>query len=181
MVIDPNPPTTPVPKVAFTTAAATQSTTPHPEVTCDDEPRQNGAECIMSGNEVFCSCKEGFEGDYCEISKCLFCMLLSVFWKFKFCLGPKTQKHFFFACFLQHFPLLNLEFSFTDCHIKRCGIYDSNFIRNFRSSFYLIKVFMQSFTVLLLRNPSATRFCRVRYDCSAVFTLVSVSGTSLNR
>jgi len=108
VVIDPNPPTTPVPTVAFTTEAATQSTTPHPEVTCDDEPCQNDAECVLSGNEVSCSCKDGFEGDYCEISKCLFCMLLSVLLKIQvFVWGQKLKNIFSLHAFSSIFLYLS--------------------------------------------------------------------------
>jgi len=77
-------------RIAGTTTAATQNTIPHPEVTCDDEACQNGAECIMlSVNEVLCFCRLGYAGDYCEISKHLVCIFFVIFLKLpSFCLKP---------------------------------------------------------------------------------------------
>lgn len=56
------PPTTPAPTTPPTT-------TPPPGTTCDDDPCENGATCVMSGANFLCFCPDGFEGDLCEISK----------------------------------------------------------------------------------------------------------------
>jgi len=109
VIVDKNPPPTPTPPPATTaittttTEATTQTTTLPPGATCDDEPCQNGAECIMEGDEVFCFCSDGFEGLYCEISERLFGMLFISFLKISiFCLKSSCLQLYSSAVLCPH-------------------------------------------------------------------------------
>ncbi|CAK8682412.1 unnamed protein product [Clavelina lepadiformis] len=62
-VIPGEPPTTP----PSTTPPVTIATTVPPIVSCEEEPCLNEGECLqVDENEIYCMCKDGFEGDYCQ-------------------------------------------------------------------------------------------------------------------